>query len=504
MYNLLLLFIGNLNNLYLDILNLSIEINIINKLKSFNLHILYITNFKEEYNNDIFDVEHTIHDIKSKLELFNIKYTILYNELDNLNNIDIIISNYIHNIDYIIYIQNNFFFIKELKNELYIDLFKSNKIINIDNYNFILPQKYMYLLNDFISNNILDNISKILSKYLMIYDINKYFNYHIDKDKIICKASIIKKLISYTKFDLYNVDKLDIIYDNYINIIKLYNNHDDLINTLLNENSYTYNDFPENIKYLYTINKIKKTNICIIVYGQVRTFTDDVYKSWITNLINPLNDKYIYHFIFMFDLYDKYDWEKYKNNPKLNKKINIKQIESLILSLNIKSFNIIFNDNKNEEDMRIHNNIQIPMISNWISQVYKFYKLYHFSKLYENKHKIKFDYIIKLRPDLKLNKNIISFLNEDELNKYVLFTWDFCYIIPSHLFKIFFDTLYIMINSRFNDTIIPYTTKFMYGNKTHESLSLIEYHYIYIIHLLFYKIRSYQIYKWCEIIRPNI
>ena len=31
--------------------------------------------------------------------------------------------------------------------------------------------------------------------------------------------------------------------------------------------------------------------------------------------------------------------------------------------------------------------------------------------------------------------------------------------IPSHLFEIFFNSLFIIINSRFSDIIVPYTNK---------------------------------------------
>ena len=86
MNNILLLFIGNLNNFFLEFLKDTIWYNIINVLRSvYKIDILIISNLEEQYNATIFNKTHDITKIKDYMNLYDIDYKIIYDRLSNIS-----------------------------------------------------------------------------------------------------------------------------------------------------------------------------------------------------------------------------------------------------------------------------------------------------------------------------------------------------------------------------------------------------------------------------------
>jgi len=530
MNTVLLLFIGNLNNFFLEFLKDTIEYNIINVLRSvYKIDILIISNLEEQYNATMFNKTHDIRKIKDYLNLYNIKYKIIYDKLSNIHyntdeyvlngisdNIIHIIQKFVSKNTYshIINIPQSCFFINKFNKYYlndnaiicnYFSTFHKVKHNNIRQYNLILPFQYFNHIKPFIHNNIdfiknntkHTNISEpILFKYQLKLDNKDIYNEHID---------IIKRLVSYVGASIHYTDKIQHIYDYYKKVKSriLY------VQTMTEDkyNKLSFNNFPDNVKQLYYKHENDKPNICIFVQGQVRTFIyKEVYESWIEHLIKPLHKTgYNYHFIIMFDIINKYSWQDInKDKMKLGDEegqIDKKLVEDIVVNkLKVRNFNIFYYDNKT--DLEHNNFMNIVHKSTHSGQMYKTYKLYKFMKHLEYKNKTEFNYIIKLRPDLKINDaNIINSI-KPQLNKYMYNQWDFLYIIPIHLFEIIIDSIYLIANPRINDIIYSISNKSFLNKHENNNASQIEYHYLYRYHLLLYNIITHHFNTDILLIRP--
>tara|TARA_B110000971_G_C20039410_1_gene516703 strand:- start:813 stop:2408 length:1596 start_codon:yes stop_codon:yes gene_type:complete len=531
MKKILIIFIGNLNNFFLHFLKDSIEFNVIDVLKKdYIINILIITNLKEEYNATIFNKSHDILNIKTYMKLYNIDYSIIFDAYTNisfntiiydLNNISNEIINLIyifinaHNFDYIINIPYSCFILTKLKTDYFNkklvrcnycstirigDQTKNQK--NTKLFNLILPNKYFKYINLFLKNKNIEHISTNYIEECLLYKYNLY----LSNDKSYVKyIDIIKNLVSYIGTTLYASDKLYDINNHYYKI-------KDKIKTvtLINEqiyNNLSIDNFPEYNKQLYYKYEYCKPYICIFIYGQVRTFIyKDVYISWLKNIIIPLqNSSYNYHFIFMFDIINDYSWQQNidRSKMKLGEKdghINKTLVENIIINIfKIKNFNIFYYNN-NSKPLEESNQMCFDGVWNHKAQYYKMYKLYKFMKHIELKQKIEFNYIIKLRPDLIINDtNIINTLT-DRLNEYMYYYIDFVYIIPIHLFNIVFDSILVIANPRINDFVSSILLPEIVDKR--KNISQIQYHRLYLYHLLLYNIRSIKLETDISLVRP--
>tara|TARA_B110000971_G_scaffold179457_1_gene185703 strand:- start:279 stop:1871 length:1593 start_codon:yes stop_codon:yes gene_type:complete len=530
MNNILLLFIGNLNNFFLEFLKDTIGYNIINVLRSvYKIDILIISNLEEEYNATMFNKTHDITKIKDYMNLYDIDYKIIYDGLSNISyngdeyeltdmsdNIIRILQYFINKVTYshIINIPYNCFFTNKF-NKYYLNdnaiicnyysTFDLLKHHNTRQYNLILPSQYFNHIEPFIHNNIdfiknntehIDISEPLLFKYQLKLGNNPIYNEHIDT---------IKGLVSYVNASIHYTDKIQHIHNYYKELrprmLRVQNITEDDYNKL------SFVDFPDNVKELYYKHQNDKPNICIFVQGQVRTFIyKEVYESWIEHLIKPLHKTgYNYHFIFMFDIINEYSWQDInKDKMKLGDEegqIDKKLVECIIINkLKVRNFNILYHRNNDVTEQLENMNIIYEWGHN--SQMYKTYKLYKFMKHIETKKKTQFNYIIKLRPDLKLNDSIIINSITPQLNKYMHYRSDLIYIIPIHLYNIIFDTRYVISIPRINDFIKSIQNKFFILKKDNHNLCTIEYHYIYLYHLWLYNIKSIESETYIYLVRP--
>ena len=530
MNNILLLFIGNLNNFFLEFLKDTIGYNIINVLRSvYKIDILIISNLEEQYNGTMFNKTHDITKIKDYMNLYDIDYKIIYDRLSNISyngdeyeltdmsdNIIRILQYFINKVTYshIINIPYNCFFTDKL-NKYYLNdntiicnyysTFHKVKHNNIRQYNLILPSQYFNHIEAFIHNNVdfiknntehIDISEPLLFKYQLKLGNNPIYNDHVDN---------IKGLVSYVNASIHYTDKIQHIHNYYKELrprmLHVQNITEDDYNKL------SFGDSPGNVKELYYKHQNDKHNICIFVQGQVRTFIyKEVYESWIEHLIKPLHKTgYNYHFIFMFDIINEYSWQDInKDKMKLGDEegqIDKKLVECIIINkLKVRNFNILYYDNKT--DLEHNHFMNIVYISTHSGQLYKTYKLYKFMKHIEHKKKINFNYIIKIRPDLKINDSKIISHITPQLNKYMCNQWDFLYIIPIHLFDIIFKSIYLISNPRINDIISSISNKVFLDKHENNNAFHIEYHYLYRYHLLLYNIITHHFNTDILLIRP--
>ena len=308
----------------------------------------------------------------------------------------------------------------------------------------------------------------------------------------------------------------------FINIINIYNISNHNINLNINKNliidTFKYDNYHNELDKrknysIYWNNQVidfynkrelnLKDSVAIIVCGQVRTFLEErVYKSFKNSIVNSLEKNNInYHFFFLLEPKCEYYEYSSKESIKHNKyNINKTYIEDTIKKITDK-YSLYFyniNDIINELPYMIHDSF---LIQNYIA-----YKSYQYIKKFEIKNNIKYKYILKTRPDIKLDNNfkLYDFLLNNIYDNMIFKSWDYLFIIPRFLFSIFFDAYLTILNPRIDDILSlqkKYITNF--PSKIFENHDLYSFtsNFILDVHLYNYGILLYWK-KICSITRP--
>lgn len=353
-----------------DINNIEIWENIFKKYISESKICVIKTknNLKKIFNKDIFNLDFLIININIVSNKYYKKY---YEKYYSLNNLDISITNSIHEK------MHN----KNIENEELINLYIFNwnniiydnikKISFLDKYNFIfhlstLNVKY-YLSESFLENNTLDYIIKN-----SIYDINNYNNlvnldnfYNFINKELIFRDDNENINIKHEFIELTLTENEQNIYD------KLFNDteHDEVYKSLFFLEYYKYNfikSYNENNNVMYYNNKcpicldiIEKNNTCIVNCGH--HFCKDCLRKFINK--NDKNNKYVCPLCRdninineirilcdhddLDDLSNLCKNESEKNGTKINKLIEIIKNEKYYNVIIISQFNKnILNDDK--------------------------------------------------------------------------------------------------------------------------------------------------------------
>ena len=271
-----------------------------------------------------------------------------------------------------------------LYNNINICSLLNDKIYTNKNNYIILPYKYISHYNN-LNNNIYNTIEyeNIIYKDIIIYkEINIIYNDIIDNINYI---NLIYKSVSFahTIINKTNINDFRLLFHNTLNIVnKLIIDYNNINYTCLN------------------YNLVKSNTIAICIIGQVRTLMNkNVQLSFKKYIINELDKKKInYHLFFLIENKMEYYWQQKLNKDNYIYHIDKNKIINIIN--NITPHNTIifykFNDIIKE----------IPLIDNigHTLQSYLFYKIYiEYIIPYQKNNNIKFDYIIKTRPDAIYN-----------------------------------------------------------------------------------------------------
>jgi hypothetical protein len=331
----------------------------------------------------------------------------IYNIINHLDNINYIINYEIYDYKYIIKLPLKYYIFNNIS-----DLLDNNIYTNNDNEYLIIPHIYFNHYNDIILYNFKKNTNNIkYKKFLTKKEVNVQYNSKINNKEYL---DIINKSVGFGNIQVNYIDnKLKLLYNDAINItndlISSYNNNTVTSNSLISINS--------------TLTK-KSNKIAICVIGQIRTFMEDnTYKSFKKYIIDNLENNNIdYHIFFLVENKKTYTWQKNVNKDCFEYNIDKQKIINIIDTITHKYDIEFYNfDNIYKE---------IPIIDNitFVIQHYLFYKVYKdHVKSYEQTNNIKFDYIIKTRPDTIYMEPINDLLYKED----VLLQHDKLYIISN-------------------------------------------------------------------------
>ena len=190
--------------------------------------------------------------------------------------------------------------------------------------------------------------------------------------------------------------------------------------------------------------------IAILINGQMRTNSlangpntsfETTFKEYI--LSKEMRDNYEVNIFLVTDkANDEKVYNYFGNYLKGFVMQNYDNHDDILDSSNcVKKYLECYNYRKNNPD-------KFPIVTNPRSEVmYIFYRLYFAYLLmnnYENKHNIKYDYIIRLRTDSFFKQNIYNSIKilDDDNNKHILLSWDWGFLgrydIMVHICKLIF------------------------------------------------------------------
>lgn len=438
--------------------------------------------------------------------LYNIYYIIInsliieqkkidiYLHKNNINNFNIEIFNNLNIIYYSNYnniILNKYKYIIKLPINPYINydvnivsLINTYIITNSKYEYFILPQKYYIYFNKFINNDEID-ISELNIKFINNFYTNQkiYIKHNISNEK---HLKLVYKSVSFGNNFIHNMNYNKYLYQYYFTkhyidkICNFYLNPENKdFNNYMNINSISielsklkintceYLDI-HNIFYSNNLKKSKKIAICI--YGQVRTFIyPNVFNSLKKQLDKFDNNNIDYHIFFLMENKKTYTWQDIDKKTflyNIDKKYIINIINNITSKYTIDFYN--FNDIINE--IPIYNHRQ----ESHVFQTYMFHKMYtNYVIPYENINNIRFDYIIKTRPDIKYtNNNIADLLYKvDDIILYhdiiFIIARNYCFSITIiYLFQLFKSLTLKLTNIVYNNSNLE-LNELMTNNKKH-------------------------------------